>query len=416
VPVTIKFGVPLLLAVFAAVVGWRSWQASRAYLSVVDAGGAAVGEARLEFYRHDESPDAASPTERLGELRRSSAGSFSVGSDLVPGAAVVRVSVPGSGIGFGFAQTGRTTALSVGPPITVRGQLTDSRNQPVAGARVVAFGGGSRGVPLVETESGEDGRFVLEGISKTVAYPLIRVIRAGFAVEEKEIYLEREHDLAIQLRETAPGRGRVVAELAGAERPGGAPGSGGGDGPGLPLDLEGLEVRVFHVPGLTTRTGPGGVFRLDELPPSPTRCFVLLSTLPRGWTHRRCPIRAGGPDVTLEVSPSATVRGRVVNGNTGFGVGWAKVLHEHGPAGMEVVQCDGAGFFEIGRVPPGPVELRADVVVERRIRKDGSLGAVVGDSIRSDGVRRSKKALIQGRTDLLIVPGEVREGVEIRVY
>ena len=249
---------------------------------------------------------------------------------------------------------------------------------------------------LVETKSGADGTFSVDGISDTVSHLLLRVLHGGFGAVEHGVYMDSPEPAELKIARTQPVTGRLVSDVD--------------------VELSDQEIRVFHLPGVQTRTGVDATFRLDHVPSEIKRAYLVVSTLPEGLTHRRTAVSAGRSDVRVDIVPSAIVRGRAVNGNTGQGVADASVVHDHGPAGLEVVRTDGGGYFEIGRVPPGPVEFRADILVERRVPPSTPVGVSASQPAMPGTPGRLRRFLAQGSTSLEIDAGEVRDGVVIRIY
>lgn len=379
-PVTIRYGVP---AALVAVLVWWAVQSlipRYAEVRVLGANGEPVGAGVLEVFALREAGGDPSPGERLGEVAFEDGARIRLGEDLVQDQALVRVRVPGLGIDYGYVESeGDPVAIRLGPPRTIRGRVLGPDGKGAAGARVLALGGGRRGVVLLETATDSAGDFELKGISSLVNHLVLRVFFEACAV------LDHDWDTAsptggleLRLRRTRPVAGRVVAPAG--------------------LRLRGLVVRVYHLPGVETRVLEDGRFLLDHLPPRPLRGRLLVAGLPNGYTHRKTLAAAGDTDLAIEILPASRVRGRVVYGTGGEPAPYAAVVHEHGPSGEHVAYADENGVFTIDRVPPGRVLLRAEKV-DRWRRADGMVTSHIAQGVRLVEVAR----------------GEDREGVEIRI-
>lgn len=378
-------------------VGWfvrDLWIGSHAYVTIRGPDDAASVPVRLESFALDDRPHAPSPMPRLGAIELESGGTARLGGALLPGEALLRVTAPGHGVGFVDVRCGHSYEFVLGDAVSVTGRVTDPAGHGLVGARILVFGGGARGVLLGETVSAADGVFVIDGIAASVSHVTMRVVHDGFSITEVSGFLAERKAFEVQLQPTLPVVGRVTTDGA------------------IPLRLQDLELRVFHVPGLQTRTDADGRFTLLYAPSGVDQFYLLASTLPAEFTHRRCAVSVGAADVELLVTASAMVRGRVVNGNNQLGVAGASVVHDHGPSGLEVATCDSGGWFEIGRVPPGPVTLRAEILIDRPV--DGP--AMPKASDRAVSLIRTRKTLVQSTVDLAIRAGEIRDGVEIVIF
>jgi hypothetical protein len=121
--------------------------------------------------------------------------------------------------------------------------------------------------------------------------------------------------------------------------------------------------------------------------------------LPPGYTHARTTALAGDREIRLVVEREARIAGVVRDATTRTPLRGVKVFHEHGPAGIEVVESDADGGFAITRVPTGSIRVHADAIVER------------SDYARN-GQRYRVKALRQGWIDVEIAESGARvEGV-----
>lgn len=370
-------------AAILAVLLWLAIQSlipRYAEVRVVRADGEPVGAGVLEVFALREAGGDPSPGERLGEVAFESGERIRLDEDLVRDQALLRVRVPGLGLDYSYVELdGEPVAIRLGAPRTIRGRVLGPDGKGAAGARVLALGGGRRGVVLLETTTDADGGFRLEGISSLVNHLVLRVFFEACAVLDHDWDTAAPADgLELRLRRTRPVAGRVVAPPE--------------------VRLEGLVVRVYHLPGVETRVLGDGRFLLDHLPPPPLRGRLLLAGLPEGYTHRKTLAAAGESGVTIEVLPASRVRGRVVYGAGGEPAPYAAVVHEHGPSGEHVAYADENGIFSIDRVPPGRIVLRAERV-DRWRRADGMVTSHIAQGVRVVEVAR----------------GEDREGVEIRI-
>ena len=382
-PVSIRWGIPVLVLSVGAWLGYQRWRDGFTQVSVVDADGAAVASGLLEFFEYDEAGGASSPTAKLGEVRFEAPGLVTVGGDLVPAAALVRVSAPGLGVGYGFARSGGTVECDLGPPAETAGIVLDPAGKGVVGARVLAFGGGRRGVLLTEARTDDRGGFRIRGFSSTLSSVYVRVLAPSFAMAGLEWWFDAETSREVELERTRPVSGRVIASDVNAPD----------------VNLAGLRILAFNLPGVEAATDADGRFVLDHLPPPPTVVQLLVSTLAAGYTHAKVLVESGQRDVEIHVQRAASVSGRVMNVETGLGVARATVRHDYGPHGIEVVECDSGGGFRIGGLPAGQVTLDAYM---KRVR------------VGPEGRRR--QVWEQATCTLQLVVAEAREGVSIRVY
>jgi hypothetical protein len=392
-PWTIRFVIPVMLLLFLGREGWRELQTWRGHIQVVDAEGmplALVG--RVEVFAADESPSAPSPTPQLGVYETEADGSLTLAADEIGERALVRMAVSGHGIGYGIIEPGaEVLPLRLGQPMSVAGRVIDTAGVPVPGAQIQVLGGGARGVLLTEVETDPNGEFTVGGVSDTVRSWSFRVFARGYELGQVD-WLSRDGErIEFTLNPAPPAGGRLVLDGTAADRA--APALGD------------LELRIHHLPGVTARTQEDGTFSVHHLPPAPRFAHVLVPGLPSGWTYRRTALRSGDTrDVLLQ--PAQQLRGRVVNGHTNGGVAGAVVYHEHGPNGIESAVCDGDGRFVLDRVPFGPVEVFADVMVPRR--------SVPADKLEGKG--RGRKVLIQGTESVFVQPGQTPEPLKITMW
>lgn len=347
-PVTIKFGVPLLIVLLAAYFLLNQFRSHHVQVAVVDLSGKPVTAAKIEFFEFLEAPHDPSPGPKIGEMILDGEGRVAIGEDAIPGEALVRISAAGYGAKHTYVSTSFLDLIEdLTPPGEKTGRVTNSKGGPIAGAKIICFGGGQRGVPLLETMSAADGSFTLSGYSTNIHSLFIRVLAKSFAVREYDWSIRQVDDpLKLRLIQTESVRGKLVMPE--------------------PLSAKGHRLLVHSVPGVQAETIEGGVFLVDHLPPPPKQVRLLISTVPEGFTHKNTLVRAGATDVVIAISKEAFVEGQVLDLATNQPVAGASVVHEHGPKGREVAVCDGEGRFRIGMVPPGKVSLRAELLVRVR--------------------------------------------------
>jgi hypothetical protein len=358
------------------------WVGAAASLRVIDGQGAVPASVQVELFAYRPERSSASPTEKLGEFDCTE-GVLSLGEDELGGAsALARISTPGFGLSWALLEIGREEKIELAEARSAEGKII-APPALLAGARVQAFGGGTRGVLLMETETRGDGGFTLSGFSSNLKYLLVRVFQEGFAVQELDWEIDGRGPLELTLEPTKLLKGEVEFCPGLVARP--------------------MELRAYQVPGVSTMSDAEGKFTMKHLPAAPLKTAILLSSLPPEFTHRRLQVEASDQPVKLQVIRSALVRGQVVNGNNGQGVAGAKVLHEHGPNGYEIVVCDSNGYFEIGRVPPGEVRLDADIMIQTRAIPDDPSSAL-------------RRKLVQGHVLVDLIEGESLDDVVIQVY
>jgi hypothetical protein len=367
----------VLLAVALAVPELRRLTLPR--MEVVGPGNTPLA-ASFEVFSYDRSPSAPSPTPLLGTCRADDHGRVRLDFEFPPGGVVARVWAPGHGIGYGFVDGhGFTQRIELAPARRVGGSVSARDGQPIVGARIAVFGGGPRGVLLAETTSNADGNFTVDCISAKVSAWTVRAFAEGFAVREEVWEHDSEEGPSLVLDRTAPLRGTVVATEG--------------------LSLDGLELRVLNLPGVSARVGGDGRFQLDHLPPRPSIAYPVVAGLGEGWTCERVALVAGG-EVEIRIVREARVQGRVVDGLTGLPVAGARVFHEHGPDCVTATLSDASGAFELGRVPPGRIEVWA--VHERRrvipgmpATQSGLAQAVATVEVLASGARAALELRLQ---------------------
>lgn len=353
----------------------ESWRSSHAWIAVADGEGNPLPGAKLEFFRFDDSPAAPSPAPLISTLE-ASPDVMTLDWDQVPGEALVRVSVPGYGVGFVYVESGGEVGrASLGPPMSLQGQILTVGERAVADATVVALGGGTRGVPLVEATSSSDGRFVLQGLSDEIARVDLRIRKEGFTILHDTMW-GGDEEKVLQLHSTQPVSGRVE---------------------GLDGDFSGLKILTFKVPGVETSILEDGVFLLDHLP-TETDVQLIVHGLPAGYTHRGVHVKAGTRDIAIQVTPAVKLMGRAVFADTDRPAVGARIYHENGPGGREIATADSGGWFSFSELPLGEVLIHASTQQTTMI----------------DGV----KMTIDRTGSRTLEIGEDRDlgGVEIRIY
>lgn len=354
-PFTIRYGLPLAVIGALLVMGYQAWFGGLTYISVADLEGAPVRSGKMEFFVFDDTRAARSPSEKLGEQAFEGDGPHGVSWDLVPGAALVRVTADGYGVASAYVEHGQgVQTCDLDLPTSVAGKVIGADGEPAVGARVQAFGSGSHGVLLGETTTGADGHFELGGFSRALAYVRLRVFHDRSALLEQDAWFEQDQEIELALQRTAQVMGRIL----GVD---GAPGAG-------------LHVQAFGVPGVEARSDAEGRFVLHHLPPAPMRMRVVISPIEEGYTHRATWVTPGDHSVEIVITGEAVVEGQVVEETTNTGVARASVQHDHGQGGGMTVLCDENGYFRIGGIPPGEVTLRAFVLT--RVRNASGLDPI----------------------------------------
>jgi hypothetical protein len=341
-------------------------------------GGAPIGGARVELLR----PDALAryldvPSEgRADHLVATSAGDGSfVFRDAIPGRAyAVRASLPGLAqvtvepVDLFPGERTRVDDLLLHEGVRVVGRALDHLGAPVDRA-AVALAWAVRNalssaladpasLPAVEAEavSGEDGRFVLDGVGAGMKTLLVRAPngaeggRFRLAVAGGEVCDVGDVGLA-----GPAGLAGVVAWADGRPVPG---------------------ARVFAAPRGTpllrsVHTGEDGAFRLAWLEPGPQVLGVLVPGLPIRLVPGVAPDDAS---VRIELPLPGRVRGRVVRASDGAPIERFELearldAFEHPMVGLVMAPIYEAlggtsfhradGSFDLGPRAPGPYRIRA---------------------------------------------------------
>lgn len=398
-PWSIKAGVPLVALVALGIWFWTDWQRRQTWLSLRGPDGAEIAQAQVELFEHDDRGSAPSPPPLLGEVPYEG-GELRLGPELVPERAIARVSAPGLAIGYIVLDRGTAQTLDLTPAAALRGSVF-AGGMPAAGAEIVATSLGPPYVPICSTTVDQEGGFVLRGHAKSCEHLRVRALQPGFEVAYADVGLRHADPISLDLKRTRPVTGRVTIPSS--------------------IPPQSLTLRVYNLAGVTAPIAADGSFRLDHLPPAPMQCRLLVGGLDEAWTHVRTMVTAGDDGVAITILPAATVSGHVVFRLDGAGAGDAAVFHPHGPHGDEIVRTDQRGAFTIGRLPPGPVDLRADHIAKlpRARRSDAEVEAAGARSAQEQDrpVMRVPPSTrhSEGVLPLDLQPGEQRTGLVIRI-
>ena len=146
-----------------------------------------------DVFETDRSHYRASPMPLLGTVTLdSSVDSLVIDSNRYPKSVQVRIHVPGYGMDYISVELNRrhTWTLRLGPPTDVSGIVLDQTGAPVPGAQVIVLGGSNRGVELARVLTRADGKYTAHGISRNVDFLTLRVLKEGFALKEREHWLD----------------------------------------------------------------------------------------------------------------------------------------------------------------------------------------------------------------------------------
>ena len=233
----------------------------------------------------------------------------------------------------------------------IRGHVQDEQGHPIAGAEIEArFSGG----PVIEaTTSDETGLFLLQSISKDLAFLSVTAIAKGYAPASKEWSRKTEERIGLTLAKARTLRVRLVDDR---DRP-----------------LPGLEVKIKGRPDLTKTSDVQGYVVYEEI-------AADLALWPRvthpTLTHRREAIFADAPERILRMETPASLEGRVVNG-LGHRMSGVEIRHSHGPRAWVRTTSIRGGRFAIGDLPSGRVVLHYETA-------RGELGSVEVDIKRGE--------------------------------
>ncbi|MBM3975011.1 MAG: carboxypeptidase regulatory-like domain-containing protein [Planctomycetes bacterium] len=361
---------------------WRAWDSRRVTLAFARADAPAPA-LELTFFPDQFTFVAPSPPLPIATRQLAAGATATFAADAVPERAVVRYH--GDGIGAGFVHV----ALGASPPpivlrpaVALRGRVVAPvaawqhgwrclALAPVVGAEALLMGGGKHGVELGRAVSDASGAFVIDGVDAALDGLALRVRASGFVLAHAD--LERGADgtpavTVVPLERGATRTGRV-------ESP-----------PGF--DPSTLLVLARGLPGVQAQPASDGSFTLDCLPPRAEPRLVLAG-LPPTLAHAPSRAVANAP-ATITLQPAAAVRGRVLSVADGKPLAGALVW----VGDDDAVRADDNGCFELCRVLPGDVEVRA----------------------QWDGARkRSRRAKWHGSAAVRLVAGQTLADVEVIV-
>jgi hypothetical protein len=316
----------------------------------------------LTFFPDRVTFAAPSPPLAIGELRIDGS-TVTVGAELVPERAMVRYRGPGIGAGVMFVELGRdpppvplraphTLSGRVGTPVSP-GPTPDSVGlRAVAGAEVIAMGGGEHGVDLATTRTDAEGRFTLTGIDGELDGLGLRVRAAGFAIHHEVVGRAVGRDpIRIALE---PGRRQIGTVAATPD-----------------VELRTVRILARGLPGVESSIASDGSFALEHLP-NDSAPRLLLHGLPKHVAHAPQQVGDGQP-IAIAIVHGAIVRGRVVDATSRRGLSGALVWCGESDA----VRADGDGRFELPQLMPGAAELSAQwQQVDRQRRRLDWVGSL----------------------------------------
>ncbi len=378
-------------------------------IRLIDESGQPLKACDLDFYEYNDAGWGPSPAVRLDEQKYEGQNGVVTLKAGLPDELLVKLSSAELGVMF--------TAVTRGEPIRdIRFGVSESQTgtvvlpdgKPAVGGRVQVLLGGSRGFLLSETETDANGQFRVENFSSLTGSSSkgadvkggrsigvrslhVRALVPGYEVFEWDRSVIEPRPFRIELIPTRPVTGTVSTKHD--------------------LSVAGLEMRSYGLPGVTSRTAGDGSFSFDNLPGGYLRPTLFLPGLPAGYTHRMCKVEAGDRGVNIEVFRSATIRGQVLNGSSRLPVVGAKVMHEHGPFGKQIVETDSNGEFEIPNVPPGVINFIADILIRRK----GGVAVVRGFDMR-DQPAHIRRVIVQGSQSIKVSEGVDQDGAVILMY
>ena len=262
------------------------------------------------------------------------------------------------------------------PGASIAGRVTDRQGAPIPGAAIGAWGQEEQ-----VTETGRDGRFVIEGLSSDTELHL-SVCRPGFETMQSWFAASAPEAARIVLEPAGRIAGRVVdpdgAPVAGAEVRASLDGSGRSWSfpapPCPPSDFA------------RTKTDARGSFDLTDLAPGPVSLWVMAE----GHPKEVLTVEAGGStrELTVALRPGAVVAGRILDPK-GRPVAGAKVSDDDHPStvsradGTYRLEGIGMGARNIDVSHPNHAFLSKTVRIEPgENRFDVSLSRVTGRLIR----------------------------------
>ena len=365
VPISVWILAPLAV-VTAGWMSFRAWKGSRTVVTFVGAGGAPVPPLELQLFHEQLSFAAPSPPAPYFTQSLADGNEVVFGADEVPQSALLRYSGKGIGVGFASITRGRPAQIQLAAQGALEGRVGTAAGlfamglrtlgmEPVAGARVLAMGGGEHGIALCETTTDADGRFRLEGFSSDLPALGVRVLAKGYALAFSSQFLEPDLSVVVPMLQTQAIRGRVSLP----------------DG----VSHERLRVLAKGLPGVESAIAADGTFELDHVGPT-LEPRLLVHGLPTGLTHAQVNAHAGQDEVAITVVADVVIRGRVVERMRQSPMAGALVWHDSGPNGGVNVQADDDGRFEIRGAPPGQLVLRAQCTIRT---EDGEKETLAGE-------------------------------------
>jgi hypothetical protein len=333
--VTIRYGVPLIVAVLVAVklLGARSHGTIRFGIGAESLVPAA---AVLEVFPYDDSGIATCPPAPAAALTGEVGDGLALDAAGLPPRAIAVVRAEDGSRGWTYFDRSRPNVqVDLSAAVPLHGRVANSNGVGLSRVRVEVLAVDKYGPRLGAAETGVDGSYSIEGIGHGIV--CVRAFHPGYSASAAG-GLFRGDPIDLTLLTTRPVVGRVVAPPE--------------------VQLRDLELAVFRLPGVSTRVHEDGLFYLDQLPPSPTRARLLLQGLPPGFTHRQVLATAGDAELVIRVERACRARGRVV-ASGGAAVPGAFVMHNHGPRGVVGVHCGSGGEFELDAVPSGEVDIEA---------------------------------------------------------
>lgn len=317
---------------------------------VVDAQGADVAGANVRLVG---TPSGEQAIEKLvTEFTTDSKGLFTFNAQDFTVFEAVKGTKRGWASVDGNVQTTKQMTIKLGDAAardaTIKGKTVDAAGNPVAEVLVHAVPSGPAKAPEDHTRSaafalsGPDGTYVLEGLDKG---PYMLVTQADeYAPAEKGPLPGGSQDVTITLDGGKTISGHVESS----------------SGEAIPaftilvVKRQGL-VRI----GVVDRTfmDPRGQFSVRV----PAGDYELLASA-AGWAPSDpTPASAGAKDVKVVVVGGATLRGKVVDAETGAPLGYARVTREGIGGGASAQPANSGtvtredGTFELTGIPPGPV-------------------------------------------------------------
>ncbi len=351
-----RFGIALGIVAIAACAGlvWfvLDWIESGRTTITFAGGSVASPDLELTFFPDRLAFASPSPPRPIGRFSAKGA-SATVGSELVPGNAVVCYRASGSGTGFRAVRLGESVRVELRAPGTLRGRVVEpiaswcfgwrcAAQEPIAGAEVLVMGGGEHGIVLGTARTDADGRFAIDGIDIALDGLGFRVLAPGFAIAHRPVGREGgEGDTVVPLVRSRVSQGRVRLPAG--------------------IDPTTLYVLARGLPGVQAQLTADGSFRLDHVPVD-TQPRLLVHGLPPTMAHALA--RASGDSVVIDVVIGAAVRGQVVDAATRTPIAEALVYCGEDHA----VRTDSRGEFELAGLLPGATEIRAqqDIRVPKR--------------------------------------------------